>query len=97
MTNSRVNSEIQKVLRQNKKSLDEIQQHVYDVIILNQLTNSEVAALFTALLKEILTTPHNLDLLERIGIDSGKLNPETVTKIQQVLTEEWLVEQGLIK
>lgn len=97
--NKKVDKEIFKLLKQHKQSLDDIQQHIYDVIIINQLKNHEVAVLFTSLMRQIMTTEHNAKLLDSLGLglDVGKLNPEVLAKIQQILTEEWLVEQGLIK
>ena len=84
-------------LNQNKQSLDDINQHIYDVIKINRLTNSEVAALFTGLMRQVLSSEHNVKLLDNLGIQVGQLNPELTTKIQQILTEEWLANQGLIK
>ncbi|HEM3657343.1 hypothetical protein HO757_06950 [Streptococcus suis] len=84
-------------LNQNKQSLDDINQHIYDVIKINRLTNSEVAALFTGLMRQVLSSEHNVKLLNILGIQVGQLNPELTTKIQQILTEEWLANQGLIK
>ncbi|WP_421362645.1 hypothetical protein [Streptococcus suis] len=82
---------------QNRQSLDEINQHIYDIITINRLTNSEVAALFTGLMRQVLSSEHNAKLLDSFGIQVGQLNPELTTKIQQILTEEWLANQGLIK
>ncbi|HEL9642781.1 hypothetical protein [Streptococcus suis] len=84
-------------LNQNKLSLDEINQHIYDVLVINRLTNSEVAALFTGLMRQILSEEHNSKRLSNVGIEVGQLNPEMTTKIQQILTEEWLANQGLLK
>ncbi|MGT2911367.1 hypothetical protein ACVR1I_06585 [Streptococcus cameli] len=97
MSNSVTEKKISKLLRENKKSMDEIQQHIYDTIILNQLTTGEVAALFTSLMRQVLTTSHNQALLDRLGLDSGKLNPEAISQIQMLLTIEWLDSQGLLK
>ncbi|HEM5175171.1 TPA: hypothetical protein U1319_000509 [Streptococcus suis] len=84
-------------LNQNKQSLDEINQHIYDVITINRLNTSEVAALFTGLMRQILSQGSNAKTLDILGIQVGQLNPELTTKIQQILTEEWLANQGLIK
>ncbi|HEM4557685.1 TPA: hypothetical protein U1Z93_001626 [Streptococcus suis] len=89
--------QISDYLNQNRQSLDEINQHIHDVIAINRLTNSEVAALFTGLMRQVLLSEHNTKLLSNLGIQIGQLNLELVTKIQQILTEEWLASQGLIK
>ncbi|HFI0297024.1 TPA: hypothetical protein ACGO39_000061 [Streptococcus suis] len=95
--NAIAEKKISDYLNQNKKSLDEINQHIYDVIAINRLTNSEVAALFTGLMRQVLSSEHNAKLLDSLGIQVGQLNPVLTTKIQQILTEEWLANQGLIK
>lgn len=97
MGNKVSEKKISDYLNQNKQSLDDINQHIYDVILVNRLTNSEVAALFTGLMREILSSEHNKKLLSNLGIDIGQLNPELTTKIQQILTEGWLANQGLLK
>ena len=97
MINKVAEKKISDYLNQNKQSLDGINQHFYDVIAINRLTNSEVAALFTGLMRQVLSSEHNTKLLSNLGIQIGQLNPELVTKIQQILTEEWLASQGLIK
>lgn len=97
MINKVAEKKISDYLNQNKQSLDEINQHFYDVIAINRLTNSEVAALFTGLMRQVLSSEHNVKLLNILGIQVGQLNPELTTKIQQILTEEWLANQGLIK
>lgn len=97
MVNKVAEKKISDYLNQNKQSLDEINQHFYDVIAINRLTNSEVAALFTGLMRQVLSSEHNVKLLDNLGIQVGQLNPELTTKIQQILTEEWLANQGLIK
>ncbi|HEM3850429.1 TPA: hypothetical protein U1U82_000544 [Streptococcus suis] len=95
--NAIAKKQIDDYLNQNRQSLDEINQHIYDVIAINRLTNSEVAALFTGLMRQVLSSEHNTKLLSNLGIQNGQLNPELTTKIQQILTEEWLANQGLIK
>ncbi|CYW10378.1 hypothetical protein [Streptococcus suis] len=95
--NAIAKKQIDDYLNQNRQSLDEINQHIYDVIAINRLTNSEVAALFTGLMRQVLSSDHNTKLLDNLGIQVGQLNPELTTKIQQILTEEWLANQGLIK
>ncbi|HEM3628888.1 TPA: hypothetical protein U1C31_001151 [Streptococcus suis] len=95
--NAIAEKKISDYLNQNKQSLDDINQHIYDVIKINRLTNSEVAALFTGLMRQVLSSEHNVKLLNILGIQVGQLNPELTTKIQQILTEEWLANQGLIK
>ena len=97
MVNKVADKKISDYLNQNKQSLDDINQHIYDVITINRLTNSEVAALFTGLMRQALSSEHNVKLLDNLGIQVGQLNPELTTKIQQILTEEWLANQGLIK
>ncbi|WP_312248526.1 hypothetical protein [Streptococcus parasuis] len=97
MVNKVADKKISDYLNQNKQSLDDINQHIYDVITINRLTNSEVAALFTGLMRQVLSSEHNVKLLDNLGIQVGQLNPELTTKIQQILTEEWLANQGLIK
>lgn len=97
MINKVAEKKISDYLNQNKQSLDDINQHIYDVIKINRLTNSEVAALFTGLMRQVLSSGHNVKLLDNLGIQVGQLNPELTTKIQQILTEEWLANQGLIK
>lgn len=97
MVNKVADKKISDYLNQNKLSLDDINQHIYDVITINRLTNSEVAALFTGLMRQVLSSEHNVKLLDNLGIQVGQLNPELTTKIQQILTEEWLANQGLIK
>ena len=97
MINKVAEKKISDYLNQNKQSLDEINQHFYDAITINRLTNSEVAALFTGLMRQVLSSEHNVKLLDNLGIQVGRLNPELTTKIQQILTEEWLANQVLIK
>ncbi|HHK1319296.1 TPA: hypothetical protein ACQOEQ_001641, partial [Streptococcus pyogenes] len=96
VVNKKLDKDIFKFLEQHKQSLDDIQQHIYDVIIINRLKNHEVAAMFTSLMRQIMTTEHNAKLLDSLGLDVGKLNPEVLAKIQQILTEEWLAEQGYL-
>ncbi|HEM3524755.1 TPA: hypothetical protein U1578_001393 [Streptococcus suis] len=95
--NTIAEKKISDYLNQNKQSLDEINQHIYDVITINRLTTLEVAALFTGLMRQILSQEHNAKVLAIVGFEVGQLNPELTTKIQQILTEEWLANQGLIK
>ncbi len=97
MVNKVADKKISDYLNQNKQSLDDINQHIYDVITINRLKNSDVAALFTGLMRQVLSSEHNVKLLDNLGIQVGQLNPELTTKIQQILTEEWLANQGLIK
>ncbi|HFU4464338.1 TPA: hypothetical protein ACGO9X_001643 [Streptococcus suis] len=97
MVNKVTKKKLHDYLKQNKQSLDEINQHIYDIITINRLTNSEVAALFTGLMRQVLLSEHNTKLLSNLGIQIGQHNPELTTKIQQILTEEWLASQGLIK
>lgn len=97
MVNKIAEKKISDYLNKNKLSLDEINQHIYDIIVINRLTNAEVGALFTGLMRQVLSSEHNVKLLDNLGIQVGQLNPELTTKIQQILTEEWLANQGLIK
>lgn len=92
--NRRLINETKKVLDENKQSLDDIQQHIWDTIILNQLNNSEVAALFTALMREALSQPQNIERLAELGITPDMLNTEAVTTIQRMLTDDWLIANG---
>nr|DAK67816.1 MAG TPA: hypothetical protein [Caudoviricetes sp.] len=90
MTNSTIIKNVSEELKKNQRSLDEIQQAVWDIIILNQLNNSQIAALFTSLMREALLQPHNKNLLEKLDITDDKLNPEVTVTIQKILTEEWM-------
>lgn len=97
MSNKTVDNKIDKVLLESKQSLDEIHQHMFDIITINRLTNSEVASLFTSLMKQILTTETNSKLLSKLGIEVGMLTPKTIAAIQEALTVEWLEQNGLLK
>lgn len=90
MANSTIIKKVAEELKRNQKSLDDIQQHIWDVIILNQLTNEQVAALFTSLMRETLMQPHNQKLLKQLNVGAETLDPKLVTLIQKILTENWL-------
>lgn len=92
-----VDKELRQFLKDNNSSLDDIQEHIWDIIVLNQLSNQEVAAVFTSLMRDVLSQEHNAKLLGDIGISIEQLNPHLTTDIQQILTEEWLIDNGFIK
>ncbi len=66
--------ELKQVVTDNKLSLDEIQNHMYEMITLNVLTNEEVAALLSSLFMQLLDKPHNKKQLQSIGVDSIDLD-----------------------
>lgn len=90
MTTTQSEKKISEFLQKNQKSIDEIQQHVWDIITINRLTNSEVAALLTSFMRTTLLQPHNQELLKKIGLSKENLTPRVVVETQNILTIQWL-------
>ena len=73
-----------------EKHIDEIHQHILDGALIYKLTNQEIAALLTSVMRNILVQEHNAAQLNDMGIDVNKLNPETITLFQKIWTEEYM-------
>ena len=79
--------------RNNKqKHMDELHQHILDGAIKFKLTNKDIAALLTGVMRNILLQDHNKAQLESLNIDTNKLTPEAVTIFQRIWTEEYIKE-----
>lgn len=96
MTNSIADKKITEALEKRKQSLDDIYQHFWDAIVLNRLTTSEAAALFTSLMRQILMTEVSSKLLAGVGIGEEQLTSEVVTVIQNELALSYFRESGLL-
>ena len=73
-----------------EKHIDELHQHILDGALIYKLTNQEIAALLTSVMRNILVQEHNVAQLNYMGIDINKLSPEVVTLIQKIWTEEYI-------
>ena len=73
-----------------EKHIDELHQHILDGALIYKLTNQEIAALLTSVMRNILGQEHNAAQLNDMGIDVNKLSPEVVTLFQKIWTEEYI-------
>ena len=73
-----------------EKHIDELHQHILDGALIYKLTNQEIAALLTSVMRNILVQEHNAAQLNDMGIDVNKLKPETITLFQKIWTEEYM-------
>lgn len=73
-----------------QKHMDELHQHILDGAIMYKLTNQEIAALLTGVMRNILLQDHNKAQLETLNINTNKLTPEAVTIFQKIWTEEYI-------
>lgn len=79
---------IDKQLKENraKASLDKMGSDMLSFMLLNGLTNQEMAALLSGMMVAICNTDSNKKVLEEMGLDTNSL--ETVLEIQKL----WAVE-----
>lgn len=61
----------------NRLSLDQAQDYIYQIISLNAFTNEQVAALFMSVFMQMLDKPHNAHLLKQLGVDSIDIDSAT--------------------
>ena len=73
-----------------EKHIDELHQHILDGALIYKLTNQEIAALLTSVMRNILIQDHNKGRLIEMGITEAHLTPEAVTLIQRIWTEEYI-------
>ena len=71
-----------------EKHINELHQHILDGALIYKLTNQEIAALLTSVMRNTLGQEHNAAQLNDMGIDVNKLSPEVVTLFQKIWTEE---------
>lgn len=74
------------------KKMDELHQHLLDGALLFKLSNEEVAALLTSIMRNILTMEDNRKRLEKMNIKVEDLSTDNVLTIQKLLTEGYLEE-----
>ena len=72
------------------EKIEELHQLILDGALIYKLTNQEIAALLTSVMRNILRQEHNAAQLNDMGIDVNKLSPEVVTLFQKILTEEYI-------
>ena len=77
-------------MSEKQKHINELHQHILDGVIIYKLTNQEIAALLTSVMRNILVQEHNKSRLIDMGIAEEHLTPETVTLIQRIWTEEYI-------
>lgn len=82
---------INKYLKENRMTLDEIQQAFLDSFTMNQLSNMEIASLLVSVMRNTLQQPANASLLrEQVGIDPDKLGIDAVTEVMGLLAKEFV-------
>lgn len=86
MDEKRMNK-LKKTLEQNRVSLDELQEYIYNAISINVLTNEEVAALFMSTFMQVLDKPHNQALLKQLKVDEVDLG--IASELMKVWTESY--------
>ncbi|GGC84347.1 hypothetical protein [Enterococcus wangshanyuanii] len=72
------------------KPLDDIQNKVLSDCSTYMLTNEEIAALLTSIMRNIMLQPHNETLLQDQGINRVDRNTQLVTEVQRVWTMSYL-------
>lgn len=72
------------------KPLDDIQSKVLSDCSRYMLTNEEIAALLTSIMRNIMMQPHNEMLLQKQGIKRADMNAQLVTEVQRVWTLSYL-------
>ena len=77
-------------MSEKQKHINELHQHILDGAIIYKLTNQEIAAVLTSVMRNILTQEHNKGRLIEMGIAEEHLTPETVTLIQRIWAEEYI-------
>lgn len=71
-----------------EKSMDEIAEMIYSIIVANGLTMAEVAALNYYIAERTIKAPHNVEFIkEQMGIDVRTLGIEGIFSISQALTK----------
>lgn len=79
---------ILKYIEENKMSLDEIQQHFLDVMMINGMTNNEVAALLFSIMRNVLATESNKKALNAMGINNvNQLGVTGVLEVQKLMID----------
>lgn len=82
---------INNYLKENRMTLDEIQQAFLDSFTMNQLSNMEIASLLVSVMRNTLQQPPNASLLkEQVGIDPDKLGIDAVTEVMGLLAKEFV-------
>jgi hypothetical protein len=72
------------------KPLDDIQSKVLSDCSKYMLTNKEIAALLTSIMRNIMLQPHNEMLLQEQGINRVDMDAQLVTEVQRVWTLSYL-------
>lgn len=82
---------IDKYIKDNRMTLDEIQQTFLDVFTINQLSNMEIASLLVSVMRNTLQRPHNAEMMrEQMGVDPDKLGVDAVTELMALFTKEYV-------
>ncbi|MDT1957584.1 hypothetical protein MX629_04000 [Carnobacterium divergens] len=81
---------INEFINDQEKDLDEMQQHIYDMIILYRLTNEEVGSLLTSVMLRVMSNDKNKPKLEEMGITKFNLSVDVVSEIQKILTKSYV-------
>lgn len=93
-TNETINQLIGGTMEDKLKQIEELHQHIIDGVLMYKLTNKDVAALLTSVMRNVLTQNHNANQLASMGIAVTKLDPEVVTLIQRMWTEEYIIDNA---
>lgn len=83
---------IDEFVKDQKKDLDEMQQHIYDMVTLYGLTNAEVAALLTSIMIQVLKGDNNKKYLEQMNLTPDTLGLKSTLLIQEILTDQYAKE-----
>lgn len=82
---------IDKYIKDNQMTLDEIQQAFMDAFTINQLSNMEIASLLVSVMRNTLQRPHNAEMMkQQMGIDPDKLGVDAVTELMALFTKEYV-------
>lgn len=80
---------IKEFISGQEKDLDEMQQHIYDMVTLHALTNAEVAALLTSVMIQVLKGENNREYLDKLDIKPDALGLKATLLIQEILAKEY--------
>lgn len=83
---------IDEFVKSQDKDLDEMQQHIYDMVTMYGLTNSEVAALLTSIMIQVLSGDNNKKYLDKLNLTPDTLGLKATLLIQEILTDEYAKE-----
>lgn len=83
---------IDEFVKSQDKDLDEMQQHIYDMVTMYGLNNSEVAALLTSIMIQVLSGDNNKKYLDKLNLTPDTLGLKATLLIQEILTDEYVKE-----